>query len=348
MKLNSLFALLALSAPAIAPLAAHAQTADGVDVPAIAPLPLAPKSAATPDAFVWRFAPPVGSRWTMRSFVRTTSTSQMPAMEGNGTASMKLKMIQKMTADYDVLSRDALGATTIRLTLRAMTNDVDSEFDGEAINEPLPKSEAAKSVAGAQLTIKQAPDGAVWGVVGLRAFQRKILESSGLLDEATVNSLLDAHEALGDNRLVKSLSMMAGTLPTSPIRAGESWAYNVSLPAQFPMALDVTGTRTLKSLDQNIAVVADRATYKGGDAQKTIPVVPEMGNIKVDYSQLTGSIAGTSRVQRSSGLPLETTVNQTIKGSVSTRIPAAKGVAAQTIKVPLDVTSSTRIVLEPR
>ena len=107
--------LLSLLAAA-APLTAHAQAELPLDE--VAP---APKSAATRDAFVWRVQPPVGSRWTMRAFTRATSVTQVPqngAKSGAKSAKTPQKMefiiIQKVTADYDILSRDAYGATTIR------------------------------------------------------------------------------------------------------------------------------------------------------------------------------------------------------------------------------------------
>lgn len=337
MKISSLLALFTVCAP----FAAHAQTNIAPDA-----LPMAPKSAATADAFVWRFMPPVGSRWTMRSFTRAVSVGQMPATKDNKAASMKFTMIQKLTADYDVLSRDALGATTIRLTLRNLKSDVTMVSDGKTIKSPLAKNANPNAANGATLTVKQSSDGKVWGVVGMRAFQRKIFEASGVGDAATINTILDANPMTKDSEMVKSMSMMAGTLPTSPVRLGESWTYNVSLPQ--PLSFDISGTRTIKALDSEVAVVADSATYTGGKSEMKMPTTPQMGNFSMDFSKLIGVVNGVSRVQRSSGLPLESTSNQTLKGSITTKIPASKGVAAQNLTVPINAISSARVVLEPR
>lgn len=341
MKFTPVFALLAVCAPVIA----HAQTAATPDVAAMPALPMAPKSAETSDAFVWRFAPPIGSRWTMRSFTRATSLTQMPAMGGQKAQSVNFKMIQKLTADYDVLSRDALGATTFRVTLREMTSDLTLTSNGKIIPSPLAKAANPRAVDGAQLTIKQSSDGKVWGVVGMRAFQRKVLEASGINDAAAIEQSLNASPML-NNKMMKSFSIMSGTLPTSPVRVGESWSYNVSLPS--PLAFDINGTRTLKALNSEIAVVAESATYAGGKSQMKVPTTPAMGAVNVDYSKLKGYINGVSRVQRSSGLPLESTFNQTVKGSISTQMPAANGARAQNLTVPLNVTISARMVMEPR
>ena len=354
MKFSPVLALLALGAPLALPLNAHAQSMDMdapaasapvADTPAVAALPMAPKSAATSDAFVWRFMPPVGSRWTMRSFVRATSLTKTPAMGGQKAHSINVKMIQKMTADYDILSRDALGATTIRLTLRDMTTDATLISDGKTVPSPMAEKADPKAIDGATLTIKQSRDGKVWGVVGMRAFQRKLLEANGM-DKATINKVLDGAPMTENSEMMKSLSTMSGALPTSPVRVGESWSYDVNLPA--PMTLDISGTRTLKSLDSDVAVVVDSASYAGGKSQMKMPKMPGMNGVRVDYSQLTGSVNSISRVQRSSGLPLETTMTQTIQGSISTQMPAMDGAPAQKMTLPMEVTSSARVVLEPR
>ncbi len=334
---------LAVCAPLALPLVARAQSAD---VPVVAPLPMAPKSAETSDAFVWRFAPPVGSRWTMRTFVRATSDTQMPAMGGQKAESAKFAMMQKMTADYDVLSRDELGATTVRMTLRTMTSDTTIVNNGKTVKSPLTKNADPRAVNGATLTIKQARDGRVWGIVGMRAFQRKLLEANGIGDAAMIDKMLDANPMTNNSEMMKSMSMMSGTLPNSPVRVGESWNYNASLPQ--PLAFDITGKRTLKSLDSDVAVVAESATYAGGKTPMIMPNAPDTGQINVDYSQMTGSISGVSRVQRSSGLTLESTVNQTIAGSFTTQMPANNGTPAQSLKVPINVTSSARVVMKPR
>ena len=347
---------LALLAPLTLPLAAHAQTA-AVDanapdvaapsVPMLAPIPLAPKTAATSDAFVWRFMPPVGSRWTMRSFVRASSDTKVPAMGANKAESIKFSSMQKLTADYDIISRDTLGATTIRLTLREMSNDMSYVSDGKTTKMPLAAATNTKAVNGATLIIKQASDGKVWGVVGMRAFQRKILQASGSFDAATIDQILDASPMNANNGMFKSFSQMSGGYPVSPIRVGESWNYDVSLPAQFPMALDITGTRTLKKLDADNAFVADSARMDGGSILK----MPNVGAVKmptVDFSRLVGAFNGTTRVQRSSGLPLEATANLSMSGSVSTQMPANANEKSQTITVPMNLTSATRVVLEPR
>ena len=327
--------LLALCALCAAP--AWAQT----EVPADA-LPPAPKSAATADALVWRVQPEVGARYTMRLFSRFSSEVPAPSFPKATTQMMKVTFVQRLTADYDILSRDALGATTIRLTYRTMKATVISTVDGKAIASPAGEMTHNIPIDGATLTVKQAPDGAVWNVVGFRAFMRRILQANGITEPAQLKQSLDALDKVGGERMLKSVSLSAGTLPASPVRVGESWNYTVESPFQWQTPVQVSGQRTLKKLDADFAYVADNATL---DTLR--PVTPGDGKIKEDYSQLKGTISATSRIERSSGLPLESLGSVVMSGVVTSTLRNADG-TPRTLTSPINVTVSTRVVLEPR
>ena len=251
-------------------------------------------------------------------------------------------IIRKFTADYDVLSRDALGATTIRLTLRTMTSDRTMKSEGSISKHWLADS---TSVDGTPLTIKQSREGKIWGVVGLRAFQRKILETDGIGDLSMIDTLLDPDPLTGRSDMIKSLSEIVGTSPVSPVRVGESWNYDMSSPQS--LALDISGTRTLKSLNSEVAVINDSVSYQGKKSRQELANMPQSDKIGVVFTHLKGSINSVSRVQRSSGLSLEKTMNQTVKGGILVQTPAFGG-GVQNESEPFNYTISRRVVLEPR
>lgn len=336
MKVSAVLALFTVCVPIVA----HAQTADTPDVAA---LPMAPPSVATSDAFVWRFAPPVGSRWRMRSFTRTVSRSYNPISDGSVPHEMESIGIRKLTADYDVLSRDSLGATTIRLTLRTMMSDTTVNADGANTKYWLADP---NSVNGTTLTVKQSREGKIWSVIGLRTFQRKILETDSFGDVTMIDTMLDSDPITGSSDMVKSLSRIVGILPTSPIRVGEGWLYNMNLlPSLSP---EVSGTRTIKSLDSQVAVVVDSVTYKGELTRIKPVTLPPSSKRAVNFTHVKGSINSVSRVQRSSGLPLESTTSQTVKGGFLRQISTVDGFPTQYESVPFNVRYSTRTVFELR
>ena len=333
-----------------APVAAVAQTAS-------AP----PPSARGADAFAWKFAPPLGSHWTMRWFTRTVTVVETPSIHvefDNATQNSKSEpgnpfvtkstRIGRFTADYDVISRDALGATTIRLTFRDMADDVKSITMGMRQNSGSPASANAKAIDGATLTFKQAPDGTIWSVLGARAFQRQMWELDGDLSEAQVESLSKVDDATLNAALLKSVDNLMGTLPGFPIRVGESWSSAMDLSESLPRPITLNGARTLKSLTPESALVADSAIVDTEKLKGQVPVVPGKGQLQVGYDQISGSISGYARVERTSGLPLERQLDQKFKGVISIPIGDGEDNIVYVSVVRADIQTSTRIVLAPR
>ena len=343
MKLSPIFALLVVCAP----VAAHAQTAD---VPAVAALPMAPKSAATADAFVWRFAPPVGSHWTMRSFKRVISIGTdniiggpvMPLTneQSIGSQIYRTTDIHSFSADYDVLSRDKFGATTIRLTFRELLDYIDIAAVGTGnFNSTTPGG--ACLIDGATLTFKRGPDGRIWSVVGTRSFKRRYLQSNGMTDENTLRQTLDSQKAPRNEDVAEYVNQQASEIPAFPLRVGEKWAETVGFPTLPDFKL--SGTGTLKTLDEKFASIASSASFNGSDPKQKLIVTRAAG---VNYSRLIGTINGTTRIERASGLALETDVNTVLKGSITGPLRGNVSVTAQA--TPVNVTSTTRVVLVPR
>ena len=343
MKFTPIFVLLASGAPIIA----HAQTAN---TPAVAALPLAPKSAATSDAFVWRFAPPVGSHWTMRSFKRAVSIS--PLDENHKSELYKTTATQHFTADYDVLSRDKFGATTIRLTYREMSDYLVTVPIYLKISRSRPSGGAyEKAIDGATLTFKQGPDGRVWSVVGARAFFRRALRARGMTDENAIRATLDSPDFPSNEEIAQSMSRQKSGIPTWPVRVGESWKTLVTFPDMGNVPTpEASGTRTLKSLNTEAASIAENARFDGSDPNQKLP--DDGSNVDVNYRHLTGTLNSTERVQRSSGLALETNVTATLKGRIivrpRTRENDDMSVPAPAQEIPVNVVSTMRSVIQPR
>ena len=347
MKISAL--VLFASALCLAPVAVPAQDE------------IAPPQIRAADAFVWRFAPPLGSRWTMRWFRRTETVVETPSIHvefgganqrpqsGPGQPFVtKSTRIQRFTADYDVLSRDASGATTIRLTYRDMADDEKSATKGMSQTLESPRSANSKSINGATLTFKQAPDGTVWSVLGARAFQRRIWELDGDLNQAEIKILSKVDDATLNAELIKLVDDFVGALPTSPVRVGESWSSPMDLSEPLPRPITLSGARTLKSLTPDSALVADSALVDVSQLKGQIPVVPGKGQLQFGYDDISGAISGTARVARASGLPLERQLDQKFKGVISTPLSDGEGHIIYVSVVRADIRTSTRIVLVPR
>ena len=348
MKTPSVLAWLAFCAPLAVPIAAHAQTEPADMTPADA-MPLAPQAAPAVDAYRWRFAPPVGSRWTMRTFTRTNVDQKYPASDGEPAHNFKMNGFTNLVADYDVINRDQFGASTIRVTYRRMTESNKVTLDGKLVDSTPAENGIYRGINGISYTLKQAPDGKVWGIDGLNAAQNKLLQAAPGLDSAARAALSKLTRSLvSEDSLRKVMSIEADAWPKYPIRAGESWNYAIAMPADFPMQFTINSKRTLKSLDPEIASIGEAATYNDGTFEIALPTGAGGAAIKINIENFRGKFSGYERVQRSSGIALENSTAQSFSGIVTVEAPAIEGAAPVKMRVPTTATSDIRIVMEPR
>ena len=327
---------LALLAPLILPCIAHAQNSDARSDA----LPMAPKSAATADAFVWRFAPPIGSRWTMRTFFRSVTTTPLPLYASQSALIHQMININRSVADYDVMSRDKWGATTIRLTYREYVNSTTQGPVGVGVEPPQPTSNAnAKAIDGANFTFKQGPDGRIWSAVGVRAFERRRLQAQGE-DEETIQEILDGKNARSGKEIAQGLIESAFEHPKYPVRVGESWNNSIELSESDPR-IEIRGTRTLKSLNSQLAWLSQSLSFNGSQLAPNIGAPNETYDI---YRNLVVAITGNTRIERSSGMTLEE--NMTSK-TTSRRTTEVKK-DGSTLNLPVNTVITNRFVLQPR
>ena len=357
MKLPLAFALLATCAPIFV---AHAQTETPDDAPMNPPAvadgdatPMMPQTAPAVDAYRWKFQPPLGSRWTMRTFTRTNVVETIPSIQGEPSHKMEIGGFTKLVADYDVINRDSFGASTIRVTYRQLTLDNKITIDGKVVDATPYKQGAVAGINGASYTIKQAPDGKVWGIDGLDKVQDKILKASTQGDPATRATLAKLTSSLASEDVVrKTINASTDSWPKYPVRAGESWTYAFNPPSDLPMQINMESHRTLKLLDADIASVDETGNYDGGSLNIKLPMGDdemsgnEQMSLKVD--DLKGSISGYTRVQRSSGIALQTLTNQTMTGNFMVKVPNPKGGAPLNVRLPMQAAVNINIVMEPR
>ena len=232
----------------------------------------------------------------MRWFVRTATVVETPSIhvEFDGKTQKSQSgpgkpfvtnstHLQRFTADYDVISRDALGATTIRLTYREMDDDMKSVTAGMRQRPDSSPSANSKAIDGATLTFKQAPDGKIWSVLGARALQRRIWELDGDVSAADLKRLSEANESLLNADWIKLVDRWMGTLPISAVRVGESWTSAMDLSDPLPRPITLSGARTLKSLTPESALVADSAIVDAEKLKGQVPIMPGKGQLQVGY-----------------------------------------------------------------
>ena len=278
----------------------------------------------------------------------------LPAMGSVQAMKLEFTTIERLSADYDVLSRDQFGATTIRVTYRDFDDDVKTKAD----DKPSPQTAMDADVTalkrafrGASFTFKQAPNGAIWSVNGAEALSRRLFKAVPLNDPSNALSrrlqMEDVVRKFGPNQVAKKLGAITSELPLTPVRVGENWEYKIKSP-DMGAARFVTGRHTLQSLTPTLAMISHEAKLGTKVDENSAGAAANGGEITFDDSQLSGTQSGYTRVDRASGVPLEVTLNNTFGGTLIMKSASKSGQAEQLTPLPMNTQFSERIVLIPR
>ena len=333
MKISNCICL--ASALFLAPFEVSAQPAQTEIVP--------PRVAA--DALSWRFAPLLGSRWQIRFFTRIESKSVTPFADGTPDERAQLTSWRSLVADYEVLSRDSLGATTSRITLRQTRFASSGVIDGEPTVSTFPDARIMaiqNAFRDASFTIKQAPTGEIWSVAGREAIRERLAKAiapfnANDAEQTRAQSQKMVDFLLGDGSLRQVLGLAQP--PSYPVVTSESWPYQIALPIGYPFQFDLTGQSKLNRLTPELAFVASNATYDASNASVP-PVYTRVGDDFVaDTSSVKASVRIASRVERKSGLTLESTASWRINSTLVSRpadapdAPTLRDTGAATIEI---------------
>ena len=125
----------------VLPILGVALCASSVRVQADAPIEMPPSFATVPmqigsDAFLWRVHLVPGAKYQVRYFARSINTQNIPPMSGGPAQTVDTRSLQRMVIDYDVLSLDRFGASTIRATYRDMTVNTETKVNGHLLARP--------------------------------------------------------------------------------------------------------------------------------------------------------------------------------------------------------------------
>lgn len=308
-------------------------------------MPVAPSSTMTAPqsgAFDWKLRLQPGQKWQMRLFTRLEQDQTVPATANTPSTRLNVKVIQRGTLDYEVLSVDRFGASTVRLTYGDFAGDTSILQNGQPLGAPDTKTTLKRlygALKGASVEVKQAPDGTVWNVVGLGALQKRIVNAlPGLNGVQRAQTLTSMGSFASDEQLRSMMRSIGGQLPTQPVRVGESWNYTAQLPAGLPIQISLNGTRTLKARENGVALIGESATFDV-PAQQISGAANAAGAVAVE---LRGTMQGFTRVDEASGLPLETQTDQRFSGTIEA------GSGASLVRVPLSAQVQMRVVMTPQ
>ncbi len=333
--------------------------------------------------FDWKVRPEVGSRYVRRTFNRTQmQMSGLPSVPvrsrgsaaGKGSktpTSVSMNTIVSSVADYDVLSRDAQGATTVKLTYRTyrtFSSNTSTFMPGVSMAAVRTAQDRQSKMmqdifAGLILTMKIAPDGRIWSVLGLDKLRSRMTRVFASMPGGGAAVQMLGKDFLSEDSYKKALAQNMGALPPHPIVPGDSWPYQISLPLPMGISSGIQGTRTLVSRRDGVATIKDSSTFNlTQDASKpgTSASAPPSAQFPIPgfAMRLQGNQDGSTTVDEASGLPREASTSMVMSGHMTFPDPRASSASAakpkpgaspsfSPIRITITGRSTTRTVLEP-
>lgn len=309
------------------------------------------------SVFSWKFQPQVGSRYVMRTFTRTATSLQIPStgQAGSRAQNLNIAATSRIVADYDVLSRDAQNATTVKVTYRTFDSSNSTVVPGQSFDSRSTRAMTQSvnkvmrdAFVGASLSMKISPDGQVWSIIGLDKLRARMSRAFASMPGGGGDAFmyLSGKGFMDEASYKKSFSQSLGTLPPYPIAPGDSWPYRLSVPL-MGMSTELQGTRLLLSRRDGVATVKESGTISltgapslpGSTASTSVPGAKMTMNFQ-------GAVSGASMVDEASGIPLEATSNTSMSGTMTILSTTSPPQERPTV-MHLSTRATVRSVMEP-
>lgn len=320
-----------------------------------------PAAAQDQSPFLWRLHPEVGSRWTQRIFLRAKVCENADAFNFKAGPLGKVRtaeptLIHKMSADWEILSRDDQGNFTARIAYQGIVSQVEMLMNGRRVPPDMEKmfsgflANLNKDFSHLSLTVKISPEGRVLSVAGME----KLGRGPSKIDENFMTGMGQAilSRIYGQDGIQATLNL--GTpMPPSAVEVGRGYSYEVdfstpdakAMASQLPFKLlgpeppNFFSTRVLTSREHGVATFVDSGLYDATWAYS-------MPDTKVNRmsTSVFATRQVTTQVAEDSGLPKDATMDIRLNGKIG-YMGTKPG---ETLTIPFWVQASVHTVIEPR
>ena len=253
----------------------------------------------------------------------TSVTKQHISQEIMG---QKMSLDQKMTMEYrwEVTQVAENGDTTIKVTYTRVAMEQEQggqkrTFDSASGQEPPDFFKGLDLMVGKSFSVTFTPRGKVVKISGLDAMFRQIAEGVGFGKQEDTDAFYKALvDSFGEDAITEQFETAFGNYPDTPLKVGSTWTADTRLKVTFP--LDVHATYTVKSWQDNQAVIAMEATLKSDPTQRVSGQNP-LFDVVYD---LSGTQQGTLTLDVGTGLLRESQITQHVEGKVLLVDPKSK------------------------
>ena len=214
----------------------------------------------------------------------------------------KMNQMTAMGMRFEVLDVDADGNMSIKTTYQNIHIRMEGpmgvmEYDStkpEEAGAANPMSAMYKAMLGQSFVMKLAPKGEILEIKGMDEMIAKMTEKMAT-DEAMKQQTKEMMKNFINEDKMKEMSgTMLAVLPPKPVGIGEAWTNKMSIPAGFPMEIDITNTLT--GHKEGIITIQTNAKIESGDQPKPI----EMGPMKMTM-RMQGEQKGTTQIDKATG-----------------------------------------------
>ncbi len=229
----------------------------------------------------------------------------------------KMNQMMAMGMSFEVLAVDADGNMSIKTTYQTIHIKMEGpmgvmEYDStrpEEAGAANPMSAMYKAMLGQSFVMKLAPKGRILEIKGMDEMIAKMIDKMAT-DEAMKQQMKEMMKNFINEDKMKEMSgTMMAALPQKPVGIGEAWTNKMSIPAGFPMEIEITNTLT--DYKEGIITIQTNAKIESGDQPKPI----EMGPVKMTM-RMQGEQKGTTQIDKATGWMIRAKANMKFSGEV--------------------------------
>ena len=214
----------------------------------------------------------------------------------------KVDRMIAMGMSFEVLAVDANGNMSIKTTYQTIHIKMEGpmgvmEYDStrpEEAGATNPMSAMYKAMLGQSFMMKLSPKGGVLEIKGIDEMTEKMVDKMATNDAMKQQMKEMVKNLISEDKIKEMIGAMVAPLPQKPVGIGEAWTNKISIPAGFPMEIDITNTLT--GHKEGIITIQTNAKIESGDQPKPI----EMGPMKMTM-RMQGEQKGTTQIDKATG-----------------------------------------------
>lgn len=263
-------------------------------------------------SYTLKFNPANGDKYNVETTTKTQMSQNVMGQDVNINMNYDVEMTYAIT-DTNANKKLTMTYERLKLNMDAMGQMQTMDTEDSSSNEV---SNALKSVKGKTVSVTLSPTGKVLQVEGTR----EIIDNIGGDAQKEILKAIFSEDALK--------SMMEQSFnyyPEKPVKVGDSWTSTITLKSPYPIVAE--NTYKLNKVEGNDAFIDIISKVKTEEGAK-------MSYSGVELTvELTGDIKGNNQVNLQTGMPVNSTSKQNLKGNITT----------QGMTIPMSVNSDTII-----